>query len=110
MPDESAVKVMYKLCIKIWKQREWTEDWLASLLVTIPKKGDTMKCENNRTIALICHASKVRLKIMAQRMKVKLKEEIAEEQAGFISKKGTRNQIMNLKLIIEKYREYKKAL
>ena len=45
---------------------------------------------------------------MAQRMKVKLKEEIADEQAGFIPKKGTRNQIVNLKLIIEKYREHKK--
>ena len=110
IPGESAVKVMYKLCIKIWKQCEWPEDWLASLFVIIPKKGDTMKCENNRTNALICHASKVLLKIMAQRMKVKLKEEIAEEQGGFISEKGTRNQIMNLKLIIEKYREYNKAL
>ena len=73
----------------------------AVLFVTIPKKGDTMKCENNRTIALICHASKVLLKIVAQRMKVKLKEEIAEEQAGSISEQGTRNQIMNVKLIIE---------
>ena len=69
-----------------------------------------MKCENNRTIALIFHASKVLLKIMAQRMEVKLKEETAEEQAGFISEKSTRNQIMKLKLIIEKYREYNKAL
>ena len=50
LPGESAVKVMYKLCIKIWKQCEWPEDWLASLFVTIPKKGDTMKCENNRTL------------------------------------------------------------
>ena len=82
----------------------------AVLFVTIPKKGDTMKWENNRTIALICHGSKVLLKIMAQRMKVKLKEEIAEEQAGFISEQGTRNQIMNVKLIIEKNREYNKAL
>ena len=62
------------------------------------------------TIALICHASKVLLQIMAQRMKVKLKEKIAEEQAGFISEKGTRNKIMNLKLIIEKYRVYNKAV
>ena len=43
-------------------------------------------------------------------MKAKLKEEIVEEQADFISKKGTRSQIMNLKLIIEKYREYNRAL
>ena len=47
---------------------------------------------------------------MAQRMKVKLKEEISDELVGFISEKGTRNKIMNLKLIIKKYREYNKAL
>eukprot|EP00794_Sanderia_malayensis_P019306 gene19306-21230_t len=107
---ESAIKLMHKLCIKIWEQSEWPEDWLTSLFVTLPKKGDTMKCENNKTIPLICHASKIILKIMAQRMKLKLKEEIAVEQAGFVPEKGTRNQIMNLELIIERYREYKKAL
>lgn len=47
---------------------------------------------------------------MAQRLKVKLKEEIAEEQAGFISEKDTRNQFVNLKLVIEKCRKYDKAL
>ena len=51
---------------------------------TLSKKGDTKKCENNRTIALICHASKIFLEITAPRMKVKLKEETAGEQAGFI--------------------------
>ena len=69
-----------------------------------------MKCKNNKSIALICHASKIILKIMSQGIKVKLKEEIADEQAGFLSEKGTRNQIMNLKLMIEKYREHKKPL
>ena len=49
-----------------------------------------MKCKSNRTIALICHASKITLQIMAQRMKLKVKEEIAEEQAGFKSEEGTR--------------------
>ena len=72
---ESAIKLMHKLCIKIWEQSEWPEDWSISLSFTLPKKGDTKKCENNRTIALICHASKIFLKITAPRMKVKLKEE-----------------------------------
>ena len=43
---------MYKLYIIIWDQFEWPEDWLASSFATFPKKGGTMKCENNRTIAL----------------------------------------------------------
>ena len=50
MPGESAVKILHKLCIKIWKQYEWLKEWLASLFVTIHRKRDTMKCENDRTV------------------------------------------------------------
>jgi len=38
-------------------------------------------------------------------MASKLSKEIAEEQAGFRPGKGTRDQIMNLKMILEKNRE-----
>ena len=64
------------------------------------------KCNNNRTIALISHCSKILLKIISNRMKPKMDEEINETQAGFRTGTGTKNQILNLKLIIEKNREY----
>ena len=38
-------------------------------------------------------------------MKNKLDEEIADEQCGFRTNVGTREQILNLKLIMEKHRE-----
>jgi hypothetical protein len=56
---ESSVKVMHKICNKIWTSGQFPTDWTKSLIVTIPKKGDTTKCENHRTISLICHASKI---------------------------------------------------
>ena len=62
IPGDSAVKVIHKPCIKIWDQCDLPEDWLASAFVTVPKKGDTMKCKSNRTIAFIYHASKIILK------------------------------------------------
>ena len=62
------------------------------------------------TIALISHCSKILLKIIASRMQTKLKEEISEEQAGFRSGMGTRDQILNLKMVIEKNREYGKNI
>ena len=43
-------------------------------------------------------------------MKRKMEEEIAEEQCGFVPGKGTRDQILNLKIVIEKNRERKKNL
>ena len=69
-----------------------------------------MECTNNRTISLVSHCSKILLKIIAGRMKGKMEEEISEEQCGFVRGKGTRDQILNLKLTIEKNRERKKNL
>ena len=92
----------HNLCSKIWKEKVWPTDWMNSVFVPIPKKGDTMQCTNHRTIALISHSSKILLKIIAKRIENKLKEEIAEEQAGFRPGTGTRNQILNLKMVIEK--------
>ncbi|XP_042864337.1 uncharacterized protein LOC122248391 [Penaeus japonicus] len=100
------VEIFYhRLCNKIWIENKWPDDWGESVFVPIPKKGDTLKCSNNRTISLISHSSKILLKIMAKRMANKLNEEIADEQAGFRPGKGTRDQILNLKMILEKNRE-----
>ena len=37
--------------------------WKQSVYVPILKKGDSRNCSNNRTIALIAHASMVLLKL-----------------------------------------------
>ena len=102
---ENVVEFFHVLCKKIWKDRKWPEDWITSVFVPIPKKGDVLECSNNRTISLISHCSKILLKVIAGRLKGKLDEEIADEQCGFRANKGTRDQILNLKLIMEKHRE-----
>ena len=45
------------------------------------------------------------MKTFAKRLAIKLNEEISEEQAGFLPGKGTRDQIMNLKMVLEENRE-----
>ncbi|XP_063600662.1 uncharacterized protein LOC134776840 [Penaeus indicus] len=100
------VEVFYnRLCTKIWHEKKWPDDWGQSVFVPILKKGDTLQCSNNRTFFLISHSSKMLLKIIAKQMTSKLNEETAKEQAGFRPGKGTRDQIMNLKMILEKNRE-----
>ena len=64
------------------------------------------ECSNNRTISLIVHASKVILKIIIKRSKKKYREEISEEQASFVKDKGTRDQIMNIRSIMEKCKNH----
>ena len=81
-----------------------------SVFIPIPKKGDTLQCCNNRTIALISHSSKVMLKVIAKRLQATLDRAISEEQAGFRPGRGTINKIMNLKIVIEKNKERNKDI
>ena len=63
---DNAVKVLHSIYQRIWKSQQWPQDWKWSVFITIAKKGNTKKkkkCSNYLTIALISHASKVKLKI-----------------------------------------------
>ena len=62
------------------------------------------ECSNYSTIALISHASKVMLKILQARLQQYLNHELPDVQAGFRKGRGTRDQIANIRWIIEKAR------
>ena len=61
---DDAVKVLHSICQQIWKTQHWPQDWKKSVFIPILKKGNAKECSNDRTIALISHASKVMLKIL----------------------------------------------
>ena len=62
-------------------------------VVPIEKKSNTFKCEEHRTISLISHASKVILRVLANRLEVKAKEYLLRDQYGFRKGMGTREAI-----------------
>ena len=74
--------------------------------ILIPKKGNAKECSNYHTIALISHASKVMLKILQTSLQQYMNHEIPDVQAGFRKGRGTRDQIANIRWIIEKAREF----
>ena len=61
---DDAVKVLHSICQKNWKTQQWPQDWKRLVFIPVPKKGNARECSNNRTVALISHASKVMLKIL----------------------------------------------
>ena len=71
-------------------------------------KGNAKECSNYRTIALISHIIKVMLKIPQARLQQYVNQELPDVQAGFRKGKGTRDQIANIRWIIEKAREFQK--
>ena len=75
-----------------------------------PKKGNAKECSNYRTIALISHTSKVMLKILQARLQQYMNHELPDIQPGFRKGKGTRDQIANIRWIIEKARKFQKNM
>ena len=71
---------------------------------SIPKKDNAKECSNYRTIELTSHASKVMLKILQARLQQYVNHELPGVQAGFRKGRGTRDQIANIRWIIEKAR------
>ena len=102
--------MLHSICQQIWKTQQWPQDWKKSLFIPIPKKGNAKECSNYCTIALTSHASKLMLKILQARCQQYLNCELPDVQAGFRKGRGSRDQIANIRWIIEKAREFQKNI
>ena len=75
-----------------------------------PKERQCQRMLNYRTISLISHTSKVKLKIPQTRLQQYVNHELPDIQAGFRKGRGTRDQIANIRWIIQKAREFQKNI
>ena len=71
----------------------------------MPKNAQT-----TTQFALISHASKVMLKILQARLQQYMNCELPDVQAGFRKGRGTRDQIANIRWVMEKARECQKNI
>ena len=88
---DDAVKVLYSICLQIWKTQQWPQDWKRSVFISVPKKCNPEECSNYYTIALISHTSNVMLKILQARLQQYMNHELLDVQAGFRKGRGTRD-------------------
>ena len=84
--------------------------WTQSLVITLPKKGNLLQCQNYRTISLISHPSKITLKIILNRLKPQAEKIITEEQAGIRAGRSTTEQIFNVRILCKKYLHHQQNL
>ena len=106
IPKDNAVNVLCSICQQIWKTQQWPQDWKKSVFIPIPNKGNAKEFSNYHTIVLISHASKVMFKILQARLQKYMNCELPDVQAGFRKGRKTREQIANIRWIIEKAREF----
>lgn len=57
--EELGVDILHEICIRVWKNRVWMEDWTTSVIIPSHMTGKTQCCANYRNISLISHASKI---------------------------------------------------
>ena len=98
---EATEKLMYVICNNIWQNEVLPDEWTKSIIITLPKSGDTTECNNHRTISLINHASKIILAIVKRRMRKYIEKNLSEYQAGFRIGRGTIDQIFTIRQLAE---------
>ena len=104
------MKVLQSIWQQIWKTWQWPLDWKRPVFIPIPKKGNAKECSKYHKTAVISHTSKVMLKILQASLQQYVNRELPDVQAGFIRGRGTRDQIANIRWIMEKAREFQKNI
>ena len=102
--------MLHSICQQIWKTQQWPQDWKKSVFIPNPKKGNAKEHSNYCTIALLSHASKVLLKILQARLPQDMNQELLDVQPGCKKGKRTRDQIANIRWIIEKASEFQENI
>ena len=99
------MKVLHSIC-----QQNLENSAVATGLekVSFHSNPKERQCSNYHTIALISHASKIMLKMFQARLQQYVNRELPDVQAGFRKGRGTRDQIPNIRWIMEKAREFQK--
>ena len=106
--EDDAVKVLHSICQQTWKTQQQPQDWKKLVFIPIPKKGNAKECSDYHTVALISHATKVMLKILQARLQHSMNCELPDDEAGFRTGRGTRDQIANIRWIIKSTGEFQK--
>jgi len=96
---EKATKELYDIWCKIYKEGQWPKDFVESIIIPIEKKAGAEECSDYRTLSLISHASKILIRIIAERIDNKAKMYRGEDQYGFRRGVWTRDAIAVMHVI-----------
>jgi exonuclease III len=90
------------------EQTQPPPEWLMANVVPIPKKGDLTKASNYRGISLMSTAAKLYNKVLLRRLEP-LDRLLLPVQSGFRARRGTAEQVLAARLLIDRCRSRKKT-
>jgi hypothetical protein len=94
----------------IWSSKKIPDDWYLSIILPLYKKADKAVCGNHRGISLLDTAYKLLEIIILNRIRPKFEKIARENQCGFRPGRGTVDQILALRLLIEERQEHRQPL
>ena len=100
---DDAVKVLHSICQQIWKTQQWPQDRKCQFSFQSHRKAMP---KNVQTTAQLHSSHRLvyftMLEILQARLQQYINCELPDVQAGFRKDRGTRDQIANIRWIIEK--------
>ena len=78
------------------------DDWRRSVIVSIPKKGNSTALDNHRGIEKTCLSAKLLKKVLLRRLKAIINPQLSQCQSGASRAGGsTTEQVMALRYVID---------
>jgi hypothetical protein len=99
-----------KLTDSIWNQEELPQQWKESVIVPNYRNGDKTECGNYSGISLLPATYKILSNILVSRLTQYVDEIIGDHWCGFRHNRSTADQIFCIHQMLEKNREYNRAV
>ena len=110
LTSEATVSWMKALADQIWKEEAVPRDWKNQITIPVFKKGQKSDCNNYRGIAILCVTNKIISRTILNRLIPVLDSQLNESQCGFRSNRGCSDQLFNLRIIMQRAKEYNTPL
>ena len=107
---DAMADVIHCFCAEVYSNLTPPDQWITSVIVPLPKKGDLSLMTNYRAISLLSIAAKVCNKILQNRIRDEVDPILRKNQAGFCPGRSCAQQIHILRRVLESFRDYQLPL
>ena len=102
--------VIHCFCAEVYSNLTPPDQWITSVIVPLPRKGDLSLMTNYRGISLLSIAAKVYNKILLNRIRDEVDPIFRKNQDGFRPGRSCAQQIHILRRVLEGFRDYQLPL
>ena len=103
---DAMIDWLLEILQEVWKTKQVPSEWKKAVLVPLHKKKDRKICDNYRGISLLSVPGKVLSLVLLDRLETIIDPQLMESQCGFRKGRGTVDQILVARQIIERATEY----